>query len=61
MIWIIINILFLAIGIILITASDYFNQHAKYEDILETLMCGGGFSCIIIFILSEGIRRYPFG
>jgi len=60
MIWIIINILFLIVGIILITASDYCNQY-KYDDILEALMCGVGIICIIIFILSEGIRRYPFG
>lgn len=60
MIWIIINILFLAAGIILITASDYCNKF-KHDDILEALMCIGGIVCIIIFVLSEGARRYPFG
>lgn len=60
MIWITINILFIAAGIILITASDYCNRF-KHDDILEALMCFVGFICIIIFILSEGIRRYPFG
>ena len=61
MIWLIINALILAIGIILLTASDYFNRYAKYDDILQVLMCVGGFGFIIIFGISEGIRRYPFG
>lgn len=61
MIWIAINIIFLVAGILLLTAGDYVHHRGEHTDFLESLMCCGGFGFIIMFILSEGIRRYPFG
>lgn len=55
MIWIIINILFAAIGIILIIASDYFNRF-KDDDILELLMCCGGCVSLACLVISEPLR-----
>lgn len=55
MIWTTVNIIFLAMGIILIIASNHFNK-CKYDDILEALMCIVGIIFIIVFAVSEGIR-----
>lgn len=55
MIWITINIIFAVIGVILIVASSYFNKN-KYDDILETLLCGVGAVCLAIVVISEPLR-----
>lgn len=59
MIWTTINIVFFILGILFITASDYFNKN-KHDDILEVLMCGAGIICIFISIIS-GLINWGFG